>query len=576
MGRGKGMDKTEKIISIALLSIIAVGIFIRFLGLRYGLPMPLASDEEVTIGGTLRMLEQRTLIPALNPEVQKILYYPLGLIYLYMAMFVPYIGSLYVVSGLPPLTDFAPIVFDHLSNLWTLARLTSALISVATLWVIYKLGKSLFDSHLAALSATALLASDFTHAFFAHFARHWEATTLCIWLTVYFGWKYWLNPQRKFAIAAGVTSGYGFAVSFIGALGFGAPILALLALTFQKRLNIKHAAWLVGALALISGVFTALFPAPLQRLLYSGILPLQDAKTVTGWLDTTGYYALSVWYADPALVVLSMLGLLMLAVHRRWYFLVISLGGLLFYALLLYKFLPLEDRYIMPILPLLALLGGYAISYLIQIKVVVVRNLATTAAIAAVMLSLAISSQSSLMLSRDDTRLQATAWIENNLSEEKVVLDLNGIKMIPSPEAITAQQKLDPNSLSSLDRYILKYSEKNGRAPVMESGASVYVIHPWKLTGDIRKGVEQPEYLDVWRAKGYSYYAVEHRDADHDTPIQNAVRATGKLVASFYPGPQDIVPPYLRSTVLITRPMTHLFQLDRFGTQVDIYRIDGK
>lgn len=570
------MNKTEKVISFTLLSIIVVGILIRFLGLRYGLPMPLASDEEVTIGGTLRMLEQRTLIPALNPEIQKILYYPLGLIYLYMAMFVPYLSSLYVLSGLPPLADFAPIVFDHLDNLWTLARLTSALMSVATLWVIYKLGRSLFDSRFVGLGGAALLAADFTHVFFAHFARHWEATTLCIWLAVYFGWTYWLNPQRKLVIAAAVTSGYGFAVSFIGVLGIGAPILALLVMAFQKRLNLKHVAWLFGLLILISGVFMALFPAPFQRLLYSGVLPLEEAKTITGWLDTTTYYALSIWYADPILVVLSTLGILMLALNKRWALLAISLTSLLFYALLLYKSLPLEDRYVMPILPLLAVLGGYALSGLVQLSVVMLRNLAVTAAVAGVLLSLAISTQSSLMLSREDTRLQATTWIENNLSNDKIVLGLNGIKMIPSLEAITSQQNIDPNSLSSIDRYILKYNAVHGREPVMERGASLYVIHPWQMTGKIRKNVEQANQLDNWQAMGFNYYAVEHISGAKDSPIQNAVRATGTRVASFYPGPQNILPPYLRSTVLITRPMTHLFQLERFGTQVDIYRIDGK
>ena len=51
-------------------------ISLKFIGLSYGLPFFLVSDEEVVVGSALRMLELKSFIPAFYPEEMKILTYP--------------------------------------------------------------------------------------------------------------------------------------------------------------------------------------------------------------------------------------------------------------------------------------------------------------------------------------------------------------------------------------------------------------------------------------------------------------------------------------------------------------------
>ena len=47
----------------SLILILFTGFILRFVGITYGMPFPLVSDEEVLIGGALRMLELKTLLP---------------------------------------------------------------------------------------------------------------------------------------------------------------------------------------------------------------------------------------------------------------------------------------------------------------------------------------------------------------------------------------------------------------------------------------------------------------------------------------------------------------------------------
>ena len=55
--------KKSKLILVAIL-LLALGV--RLIGIDYGLPLALVHDEPPFIFGALKMLELKTLIPALN------------------------------------------------------------------------------------------------------------------------------------------------------------------------------------------------------------------------------------------------------------------------------------------------------------------------------------------------------------------------------------------------------------------------------------------------------------------------------------------------------------------------------
>src|SRR3990167_9646356 len=73
---------------------LLLGAFLlRALGIGYGLPLTVVSDETPFTFAALKMLQLKTLIPALHPEVfQSILPYPPYLSYLLLVPFTAILG----------------------------------------------------------------------------------------------------------------------------------------------------------------------------------------------------------------------------------------------------------------------------------------------------------------------------------------------------------------------------------------------------------------------------------------------------------------------------------------------------
>ena len=172
-----------------LLAGILVGAaLLRFLGLDYGLPHPLASDEEILVGGTLRMAQTMSFVPTLDPGLATQLYYPVGLPYAYLLLFAPVAGLVYLFSGMPGLGALPGLLLDNLEYFFLAARLLSAAVGIAAVYVLYRLGTAMFRSPWAGLICAALLATSWFHVMLAHFARHWSATVFLTWLTVWLAW----------------------------------------------------------------------------------------------------------------------------------------------------------------------------------------------------------------------------------------------------------------------------------------------------------------------------------------------------------------------------------------------------
>ena len=71
-----------------LISILALAFLIRIAGVSYGLPLWLVDDEPPFVLAALKMLELKTLLPALHfADFKTVLYYPPYLAYLYLPFF---------------------------------------------------------------------------------------------------------------------------------------------------------------------------------------------------------------------------------------------------------------------------------------------------------------------------------------------------------------------------------------------------------------------------------------------------------------------------------------------------------
>lgn len=553
-----------------LFLVLVVGFLLRLWGVDYGLPFPLVSDEEVLIGGALKMLELRSLIPALHPEAMSILYYPVALPYLYIVLMTPVFGGLYLLHGLPSLDQFALVVLDNMSPIWLAARLSSVVMSTATLFLIYRLGAMLLRSPLAGAVAATLMAFDYMHVMLGHVARHWSATVFLIWAVAWLSSRYYEQPSLRKAAAIGLLAGTGFGVSYIGALGFGFGGVAHYLAWKKKSVPLLGQNMLImaGACAILSTMFIVLYPQPILRL--GTILPVAQPKTTSGWWSATIFYTRGIWLSNPALLVMGGIGLIAATLTRRWFLLAGSLFLILFYTVFLYRAMPLEDRYILPLSPVLAFLGGFAVNEAWGRRPGSQRLRRAFLASGMVLLvgySAAISFRASYLLAQTDTRLLAKTWLENNLpAGERIAMNTNVVRLTPNLQSLVAQKELDPSSLKAVDR--LRLARQASDSPEARN-----VLNLWQLSPEGLKKVDNAAFAKQLRLQGYHYYVADKFGEAQTPTLHQAMLRGAHEVAHFSPGDETYPPPTLRTTILVPYAMYHLFSAKRFGPEVVVLRL---
>lgn len=553
------------------ITLLGVGFFLRLWGVDYGLPFPLVSDEEIMLGGALRMLELRSLIPALNPEAMSILYYPVAVPYLYLVLMMPVIAGLYVLNGLPSMDQFGLVVLDNLGPIWLVARLSSVMMSTATLYFVYRLGAALFRSPLAGFVSAALMSFDYFHVMLGHMARHVTATVFLIWVVAWLSLRYFEKPDLRKACAIGMLSGIGFGVSYIGAFGLGFGVVAHLICWRQARTRLfgSNLLAMAGGCLVLVALFVLIYPQPIIRLMT--ILPIAEPKTLTGWWNAVIFYARAVWLSNPALLIMAAAGLAAGVMMRRWLLLGGALFLILFYTMFLYDALMLEDRYILPLSPVLALLGGFAANEAWQrfgnwrqVRVGMMLGFVCLLAYPA-----AVSFRAAYLLAQADTRIVAKQWLEKNLpADALIVMNTNVVRLTPSLEALSAQKMLDAGSLKAVDRLRLAKGAPGGPA-------ERNVLNLWQLSSAGLKMVDNENLAGTLRERGYRYYVVDSFGARQIPKLNAALMQGGEEVARFSPGDSTYPPPTLRTTTLVPYAMHHLFSADRFGPEVVVTKLSG-
>ncbi len=203
-----------------LLLIIGVAFLVRILGINYGLPLWLVADEPPFVFGALKMMELKTLIPALHSDAFKAaLYYPPFLSYFYLIPFSIFLGIKYLFIG-GALETFKNIIIADPSGLFLIVRFLTAVLGTATVWLVYKISKNIFKSEAAALLSAGFLAFGFIHSDFSHWGRHWIPVAFIFSLVMYVLSREDFSPKRKYLMAsliAGIGAGvnYQMAISTI-------------------------------------------------------------------------------------------------------------------------------------------------------------------------------------------------------------------------------------------------------------------------------------------------------------------------------------------------------------------------
>ncbi|MDO8499689.1 MAG: hypothetical protein Q7S66_03440 [bacterium] len=439
---------------LPLAVILGFAAILRFVGLDYGLPLWLVGDEVSHIFGALKMLELKTLLPALHlNDFAGVFYYTPYLSYLYLLPFLFAAGIKFILfSG--SISEFKNFLIVDPSIFFVAARAVSAVFGVATVWIVYQAGYQLFLQKRVALLSALFLAFSFLHVNYSHWARHWVAVTGFFALGIYVLANRSLSVGYRYMLVAAIIGvGMGFNVQV---LLFGVYTLIWWFLFDREPiLRLLIRSWFWKAVAIFSALFGTgflLWPRGYGFLLLAkNINPaIGGGRSLAGFLEIYWFYLSDFIKTEPVFLIFIVVGMAALCwSYRR---LAVVLGGFSFlYIAAFYFMFEHVDRFILALYPIAAVLAGYGLSQVLDF--VRSRRVAwATIIVVAVLLFIPVARYDYLLV-KNDTRTQAINWAKNNLSAGAKVMVLAPLTRLPSaPTALAEQVGIDSESLRSVDR----------------------------------------------------------------------------------------------------------------------------
>jgi 4-amino-4-deoxy-L-arabinose transferase-like glycosyltransferase len=412
--------------AILLILIVLAGLGVRFYGLGWGLPYHFHSDEFLLAASTEKLRTAHSL-PRLIGRDAKFLLYPPVLMFLN-------IGLVSASTLVHPFSHSDPA---SLKLFYLLARGMVALFGLATVLMLYFLGRRLYSRN-AGLLAAFFLAFTVLHVRDSHFFCTDVPMTFFLVLILYLCVDIVENKDKRAYLLTGIATGIAIATKQTAILAIPMILIAhLISLwkgrgyslsqcwrTLFSRVSLKKLAMLFGITVitfLIANPFLVMSPAQfLARAgktfeYVKGALQPQwtfqfTGATVSYWFSNLLYYGMG-----PALEFLCLLGVLWALWKRKWtdglifsflavYFLIIGFGYM--------KFI----RYAIPFLPFLCLLGARFTAELLEIvRRRVLRLVLFTGLILVAALSIFTTLAYLNIYRQADVRIQASRWIFENI-----------------------------------------------------------------------------------------------------------------------------------------------------------------
>lgn len=420
-----------------LIGILLLACALRIAGVGFGLPLMVVDDEPPFTFAALKMMELKTLVPALHDEFKDILYYPPYLSYLLLPIFLPIVLYWFVRTG--EIASVKLLAAYHLPIFFLAARFLTIALGVLSVYFIYRFARNVFRNERTALWAAFFASTSVLAISLASVARHWTPVLLIFLLTLFFLSQPNWSVRKRYA-AALLAVGVGFGASTVSL--FALP-LVFFWFVFYDREKMRE---------LFSGPCIAPYGVLLAALF---VLPLALYPASLGFSGETGFHLPSLlsalaspfvfgkwFFFSDTLFVLAALGGLALAWRMQRRFFGFALASVYAYALVFLVLFRFEARFFLPLLPLLAALAGFAFSrFRLRISVPVA------------LLILVIATRLAFLAVGGDTREAARQFVENNLSADaRIVSYGKGLRVRTVPDAVAEQEVLDAASLRQADR----------------------------------------------------------------------------------------------------------------------------
>ncbi len=471
--------------NVILLSILAVSLFLNIFGIAWGLPDRWNPDEQ--IAKYLRIASELSIISSddiFHPTFYAWILIPVMLPYVvFLKIFNPHYLESVRLAASASWIDVASNTPAFAVNIYLIGRALSGILGAATVYLIYLIGKKIYNKETGLISA-ALLAVTMGFVNVNHFAKQDALISLLVLVSVYFCIRaVQENKFPKFIYISALFGGLCFSTKFNGAISI-VPILYTIYL-FLKKQNKEECAFGKRVVELFKSrvlwvsvsIFLSAFligtPAFIFKLDYlmhgfkyygsyinaaassgTGISPV-----TTGLLGIKNYLLLLVTIFGVPSAIFLYAGLFRIFNRRQ----PIPDGLKIILSLIIPYFIIMSSlqhvklafvKYIILIIPLLAIIAGKAVyDFIANSRIPKIIRYAGI--IFLFVFSLAYSMDSDMVLVKKDNRYEATRWIMENIPHGSSVEFFSDI-------CYSASSKVIP-------LYNVRYFERESRA--MKNGS---------------------------------------------------------------------------------------------------------
>lgn len=408
---------------VGLTCVAVAGATLRFAALGQGIPYAIGWDEPQIVGRAVHIIQTGDF----NPH-----FFAYPALYIYVQALVASVRFLVGAShGLWPDVGSAQV-----SDFYLWARAVSAALGTATIIVVWALARRL--GRFAGLTAALLLATQSMHVRESHFALTDVPMTFFVALTMLLSVRASERPAAGTLFWAGVVAGLAAATKYNGGLVLVLPLLAVALTGSGRRSRMAGAGLVIGGAALaflLTAPYTVLdlpdFLNGLGALAhgYSAGAPPAEPP----WLTYLKHLRINLGWSG-LLIAAAALGVAAVRIVRThggermaW---IAGVGFAVVWFVLIARQQIVWGRYLLPLLPSLAIATGGALGWLATLLGRPAASRFRRYAVLTVLLGLAAGPQTvtavefDRLISREGTNAQAYAWIQANIpSGSKVAIE---------------------------------------------------------------------------------------------------------------------------------------------------------
>ncbi|MBX9765506.1 glycosyltransferase family 39 protein [Patescibacteria group bacterium] len=546
-----------------------LSLILRLPGISYGLPYHLYGDEEVNVYSALKMLELKTVLPVLHQdEFVPLMYEPPVTAYVYAAAFVPVIAFEYVASGAPSLSEFKDSLVLDPSIFWYVARTIGVLFSLASIFLVFLIGKRIFKSEVAGLLSAFFMATSFVDVSIAATARHWQPGIffglLSLW-SVIIAFDREKVARFRYLAFAGVSSGLAVGTVYVALLApittFLVPFLTASSVGWRKffcKESILNLFVFFLPCVFVAGMLILAHPYPL----FAQAMNSAGATSAKSLGEFFSYYAHALWNYETPLLVFSLLGFGWLLVLRKHLVLIFALF-FVSAAAVMYALFPNIVRYLVSLVPALSLLAGFGLYQLFCVREKYRYIVVLMCAVLAVYMVLLFGRYESLIL-QNDTRVAVRTWVYEHVPENAtIIVDSDLVKFPGTVEALSAQKRNAPETLRAADRALLSGAKSERQFNAYQLLSTSTASRAALVSEALKRGGETYFIQDAWAPP--SMYDPEFEKE----PIVTFATGASTKFSQLIQGGQPI-------QKIETHLLGHIYTLRSFGPDVTIYSILGR